>query len=49
MKYFIVEDSKIINIVDSYEAASKYLDEIEATDPKRVQFHEFDIIEGRYV
>lgn len=49
MKYFIVEDSQIIKIVDSYEEASKHLDEIEEKDPKRVQFHEFDIIEGRYV
>lgn len=49
MKYFIIEDSKIIKIVDSYETASKYLDEIERTDPKRVQFHKFDIIKGQYV
>ena len=48
-KYFIIEDSKIINIVDSYEEASKYLNEIEEADPKRVQFHEFDIIKGRYI
>lgn len=48
-KYFILEDSTIIKIVDSYEEASKYLDEIEKADPKRVQFHEFDIICGRYI
>ena len=44
MKYFIIEDTKIIKICDSYEEATKYLDEIE---PKRAQFHEFNIIEGR--
>lgn len=48
-KYFILENSTIIKIVDSYEEASKYLNEIEKSDPKRVQFHEFNIICGRYV
>lgn len=48
-KYFILENSTIIKIVDSYEEASKYLDKIEKFDPKRVQFHEFNIICGRYV
>lgn len=48
-KYFILEDSKIIKVVDSYREASAYLDELRETDPKRVQFHEFDIICGRYI
>lgn len=47
--FFIIEDSKIIKVVDSYAEASAYLDELEKTDPKRVQFHEFGIIAGRYV
>lgn len=48
-KYFILENSTIIKIVDSYEEASKYLDKIEKSDPKRVKFHEFNIICGKYV
>jgi hypothetical protein len=48
-KYFIVEDSTIIKIIDSHEEAYKYINEIEKADPKRVQFHEFDIICGRYI
>lgn len=48
-KYFILEDFTIIKIVDSYEEASKYLDKIKKSDPKRVQFHEFNIICGRYI
>jgi hypothetical protein len=48
-KYFVVEDNVIIKTCNSSEEAYAFIDNIAETDTKRVQFHEFDIIEGKYL